>query len=283
MAEPTNLADRTTTEPNERVTKVALDIIETIKERLAANDVTHQEYRLAWAWLMKLAGSGEVPLFLDVHFEAAVERSTFDGLPGSSGTIQGPYHLGGHQLLERPYRMPMRDDEPGEPFVFTGRVVDLDGEPIRGVAIDAWQAGNDGTYSGFVGHAPEGNLRGIMTTDDGGEFRFGTIRPAPYQIPHDGPTGEFLAMTGRHSWRPAHFHFILSADGYQPLITQIYFAGDRILEGEGDIVGGVKDSLVIEVGTGDDPDVAASHGVAAPYQTADYLFTLRPSSPSPSN
>jgi hypothetical protein len=45
----------------------------------------------------------------------------------------------------------------------------------------------------------------------------------------------------------------------------------------------VKDSRVIEVGPGDDPDVAASHGVAAPYQTADYLFTLRPSSPSPSN
>jgi catechol 1,2-dioxygenase len=277
MTEHDQLPSSQTAASNERVTKVAMDLIETVKDRLAANDVTHQEYRAAWAWLAKLASSGELPLFLDVHFEADVERITFEGKPGSEGTIQGPYHLDDHPVLERPYRMPMRDDEPGQPFVFTGRVLDLDGRPVAGVTIDAWQAGNDGTYSGFVGDAPRGNLRGIMTTGDDGGFRFGSIRPAPYRIPYGGPTGEFLAMTGRHAWRPAHFHFILSKDGYDPLITQIYFDGDRIIEGQGDIVGGVKDSLVITVGEGSDPEMAAAHGVTVPYQTGDYTFTLRPS------
>lgn len=263
-------------EQNERVTKVAMDIIETIKDRMAANDVTHGEYREAWRWLIGLAQSGELPLFLDVHFEAAVERITFDGKPGSQGTVQGPYHNDHHAELEAPYQLPRRPDEPGDPFLFTGTVTDLDGTPLDGVRVDTWQAGNDGTYSGFNPNAPDGNLRGIMTTDEDGSFTFSSIRPAPYPIPHTGPTGAFLEMTGRHVWRPAHFHFILEKDGYDPLITQIYFRGDRIIEGDGDCVDGVKDSLIIEVGEGDDARVADTYALPAPYQTGSYRWSLRP-------
>jgi len=263
------------TEQNERVTKVAVDILETIKDRMAAHDVTHQEYRAAWAWLIGLAKSGEVPLFLDVFFEAAVERITFDHKAGSKGAVQGPYHKE-HEPIEAPYRLPMRDDEPGDPIVFSGRITDLDGNPIAGVSVDTWHSGNDGTYSGFNPVPPANNLRGIMETDSNGEFRFSSIRPAPYQIPHSGPTGQFLLMIGRHAWRPAHFHFKLNKEGYDQLITQLYFEGDAIIEGQGDIVDGVKDELIIPVGEGADPDIAATYGVPLPYQTAEYSWQLRP-------
>lgn len=262
---------------NERVDKVAWDIIETIKERLEANQVTHAEFMAAVPFLAKLAGSGEVPLFLMVFFESAIERISFDQRPGSKGAVTGPYYKPDHDVLTAPYVLPMRDDEPGEPLIFTGRVTSPDGTPIAGARVDTWQAGNDGTYSGFNPVPPANNLRGVMTTDDNGEFQYRTIRPAPYQIPHSGPTGEFLVMTGRHSWRPAHFHYKISADGYDMLTSQIYFSGDEIIEGQGDIVDGVKNELIIDVGEGGDAGVASRFGVSAPYRTGSYTFALSPS------
>ena len=264
------------TDRDERVTAVAMDVIAAVKERLVAHGVTQREYRQAWAWLVRLAESGEVPLFLDVHFEAAVERAASAGAPGSEGSVLGPFHLEGQERLTPPYRLPMRADEPGTPFLFDLRVVDLAGEPLAGVEVDVWQSAGDSLYSGFGSDAPAGNLRGILTTDADGRARFATVRPAPYQIPNAGPTGEFLRMTGRHDWRPAHFHFILEKAGHDRLITQIYFAGDPIIEGEGDVVDAVKDSLIVEVGKGDDEAVAATYGVGTPYETAEHTFVLRP-------
>jgi catechol 1,2-dioxygenase len=258
---------------------VAGDILDAIRERMEKHAVNHAEYRAAWAWLIELARSGEVPLFLDVFFEAAVERVTHDGEPGSQGTVQGPYYLDdAPELTVRPYVMPMRADEPGAPMLFTGRVLSLGGTPVAGATVDMWQAGQDGTYSGFVGDAPPRNLRGRMTTEADGTFRVRTIRPAPYQIPHAGPTGAFLAMIGRHAWRPAHFHFTLGADGHEPLTTQLYFRGDPWLDGPGDVVGAVKDSLIVEVEEATDEAAAVEFGLPARYLATDYEFVLRPAS-----
>ncbi|MGW4528689.1 dioxygenase family protein [Amycolatopsis sp. NPDC004378] len=268
-------------EYNERVASVAADILDAVTRRLVENRVSHDEYRAAWRWLSGLAGSGEVPLFLDVFFEATVERLSFDDRPGSQGSVEGPYHLEDAPLLtERPYVLPMRPGEPGTPLLFTGRVTDPAGSPLAGAEVDMWQAGNDGTYSGFVGDAPRTNLRGRMLTDDEGRFRVRTIRPAPYQIPNSGPTGEFLQLLGRHSWRPAHFHFIIGAIGHEPLTTQVYFRGDEWLDestpGGGDVVGAVKDSLIVDIGQARDDHTAAEFGFTGPYATANYDFVLSP-------
>ncbi len=263
-------------EYNERISTVGMDIIRTIQAKFDEHEITHAEYRAAWAWLMKLANSGEVPLFLDVFFESAVERATFDHLPGSKGAVQGPYHADNHPRLERPYVLPMRPDEPGEPILFRGQVLDLDGRPVAGATVDTWHSSNDGSYSQFTGtDVPEDNLRGIMTTDDEGRFEFRSIRPAPYQIPTAGPTGEFLEMVGRHSWRPAHFHFMISHPDVQPLTTQIYFEHDPWIE-KGDCVEGVKDELIIDLGKGEDPETIRAYGFDGPYLTGEYTWRLRP-------
>jgi catechol 1,2-dioxygenase len=228
-------------------------------------------------WIRELVDAREVPLFLDNFFERTVEQVTHDGLPGSEGSLQGPYYRSGAPLLtEKPYLIPMRPDEPGTPTVFTGRVVDLQGRPIAGALVDLWHAGNDGTYSGFVGDAPLYNLRAKMYTDDNGAFEIRTIRPAPYQIPTSGPTGRYLEMINRHAWRPAHFHFKLSAPGFADLTTQTYFEGDPWLQGDGDVSGGVKDSLIIELHQSDDEDTAKTYGIATPFTAASYTFSLRP-------
>ena len=42
----------------------------------------------------------------------------------------------------------------------------------------------------------------------------------------------------------AHIHFIVSAAGYKPVVTQLFTAGDDYLDS--DAVFGVKDSLVVD-------------------------------------
>lgn len=51
-----------------------------------------------------------------------------------------------------------------------------------------------------------------------------------------------MAALGRHCYRPGHIHFKVSADGFRPLTTQVYFEGDPYLDS--DVVGAVKGSLV---------------------------------------
>ncbi len=61
-------------------------------------------------------------------------------------------------------------------------------------------------------------------------------------IPNGGPVGRMLDSTGRHPWRPAHLHFMVSAEGCEKLITHVFVENDRCLDS--DAVFGVKDSLI---------------------------------------
>ncbi|MNZ99343.1 Hydroxyquinol 1,2-dioxygenase [compost metagenome] len=63
-----------------------------------------------------------------------------------------------------------------------------------------------------------------------------------YPIPDDGPVGQMLGKLGRHPWRPAHVHFMVTAEGYQRIVTHTFVAGDDYLTS--DTVFGVKESLI---------------------------------------
>ena len=54
--------------------------------------------------------------------------------------------------------------------------------------------------------------------------------PTPYPVPTDGPMGELLRIAKRQPYRPAHIHFIVSAHGYETLITQVFAKGDKIID-----------------------------------------------------
>lgn len=68
------------------------------------------------------------------------------------------------------------------------------------------------------------------------------MRPVLYPIPEDETAGELLRFMGHHPNRPGHMHFIISKDGYRPLISQIYDADSKWLED--DSVFAVKQSLI---------------------------------------
>ena len=90
----------------------------------------------------------------------------------------------------------------------------------------------------------QAQARGILTADDEGRFHFRSIVAVPYAIPHDGPVGEMLEATGRHPWRPAHLHFMVTAPGYETLITHVFRNESDYLDS--DAVFGVRQSLVCD-------------------------------------
>ena len=137
----------------------------------------------------------------------------------------------------------------GERVLVTGKVVDLDGAPIPGAVLDIWQTAPDAVYAA-QDTAGSFNLCGRITTGDDGRYRFRTRKPVSYTIPGDGPVGAMLEAAGRHNWRPAHIHFMLSAAGYETLVTQLFTDDDPYLGT--DAVFGVKDSLVVHYEPGED-------------------------------
>jgi protocatechuate 3,4-dioxygenase alpha subunit len=82
----------------------------------------------------------------------------------------------------------------GEKVSIRGRVLDGDGKPVNDALIEIWQANAHGKYAhpDDVQDKPlESGFRGFgrIATDDNGEFRFVTIKPA--RVP--GPRGTLQA------------------------------------------------------------------------------------------
>jgi catechol 1,2-dioxygenase len=227
----------------ERVSAVARAVLAAVHQVIREEQVTYPEYQAAKAWLIEVGEGGEWPLFLDVFVEHVVEKVAGEWQQGTRGTILGPYYLPGQQRLPARTALPMRAGEQGTPLLFTGRVTSLHGEPVAGAELDIWQADDDGYYSGFAPHIPDGNLRGVVVTGEDGRFEISTIQPAPYQIPTDGPTGKLIGAAGWHPWRPAHLHLLVRAPGYRQITTQLYFSGGQWLDS--DVAQAVKPDLVL--------------------------------------
>ncbi|WP_205347002.1 intradiol ring-cleavage dioxygenase [Pseudonocardia broussonetiae] len=193
------------------------------------------------------------------------------GGASTESTVLGPFHM--VESPPRPLGADIALDGKGEPCLVTGRVTGPDGEPLAGALVDVWQADDEGFYDvQQPGVQPERNLRGLFTADSDGAFRFRTIVPRYYPIPADGPVGELLAATGRHPYRPAHVHVIVSAPGYRPVTTHLFVDDSPYLDS--DAVFGVKESLVREFPLVDDAERAAAAGLPNPFRAVRFDVTL---------
>ncbi|QKD01154.1 dioxygenase [Mesorhizobium loti] len=134
-------------------------------------------------------------------------------------------------------------DGVGAPLTVSGRVTDLDGMPVAGATVETWQANSQGFYENQQPDLqPEFNLRGVFITDKNGCFNYRTVKPAGYGVPDDGPVGQMLGRLNYPLSRPAHLHFLIRADNFETLTTQVFERGDPRL-GE-DALFGVKPELV---------------------------------------
>ena len=170
----------------------------------------------------------------------AVNNRVPDG--ATETTVFGPFHVEG--APEREMGASISLDGKGEACLFEGRVLDLDGKPIENALVSVWSDNEDGFYDVQQPDIqPAFNNRGIFRTGPDGRYAFRGIKPVSYPIPDDGPVGKMLAALGRHPWRPAHMHFMLTAPGYRRVITHTFVAGDPYLVS--DAVFGVKGSLIV--------------------------------------
>ncbi|WP_375738907.1 twin-arginine translocation pathway signal protein [Pseudomonas boanensis] len=156
--------------------------------------------------------------------------------------IIGPYYRFG-----APFRTQLASlGEPGDRLVLTGTVFSSDcAMPLPGALIEVWQANAAGLYDtnkpGNFTEASTFNLRGMLYTNEKGQYEIETIVPGRYPIPPNLPGLEkYAGMT-----RPAHIHMRVMESLHVPVTTQLYFKGDPFIAD--DPWAGLKPSLVIDL------------------------------------
>jgi hydroxyquinol 1,2-dioxygenase len=187
-------------------------------------------------------------------------------------TLLGPFYV--DDAPELPSMASIAGDTPGEPVIVSGRVISPEGQPLAGALLDVWQASADGFYDVQLPHLTEMNLRGKFRADAQGRYAFRSIKPSFYPVPGDGPVGQMIKAAGRHPYRPAHIHFIVSAEGYEPITTELFAEGDPYLDS--DVVFGVRNSLVVDFVRHESAEEAEGYGVTTPFYTVAYDFILQP-------
>jgi hydroxyquinol 1,2-dioxygenase len=160
----------------------------------------------------------------------------------SESTVLGPFYNGQQRELSAGDSILLREEK-GDPVEMRGQVTDSRGRPIANALVEVWQTAPNQLYDVQDENQPSGHLRASFRTDGAGTYRFQTIMPVSYPIPNDGPAGQLLAAMGRHPFRPAHIHFMISAPRFRKLVTHLFFEGDKYLES--DAVFGVKRSLIV--------------------------------------
>jgi protocatechuate 3,4-dioxygenase beta subunit len=239
---------------DERLRFLLTTLVGHIHDFVKETELTHDEWQKALELLYR-AGEisdperNEFVLFSDVLGLSSlvdIVNSSPDGTPSS---VLGPFHILG--APELPVGGDMKNRNEGDTVVVGGRVLTTDGQPIEGAEIEIWQTADNGLYSNQDAAQPDYNLRARMITDADGRYLFSTVRPAPYTVPDDGPVGELLHATGRHPWRPSHLHFIVTADGYRRLVTEVFPSDDPYLDE--DAVFGVREQLVMTYRPESDP------------------------------
>jgi catechol 1,2-dioxygenase len=157
-------------------------------------------------------------------------------------TLTGPFYAPGAPRRDFGESMVERSGS-GAPAILEGRVTGVDGEPLTGAELDVWQNAENRLYAIQDHEQPEGNLRGRYRARPDGSYEIRTIRPVPYPIPDDGPVGAMLRRTGRHPWRAAHIHLLVTHEGHRPLTTEVFDAASDYLDS--DAVFGVAPELVL--------------------------------------
>ena len=244
-------------------------------------ELTHAEWRkgiefLEWAGRISDEERHEFVLLSDVLGLSSLVDMINSVPEGTSSSVLGPFHISGAPDI--PFGFDMKRDFEGEVLLAKGKVTDPRGNPIAGARIDIWQTAPNGLYSSQDPDQDTYSFHGIQTTDADGSYGFTTVKPVSYTVPTDGPVGEILNATGRHPWRPSHLHYIVTADGYRPLVTEIFPDDDPYLDQ--DTVFGVREDLVMTY-LKQAPDTfpegyALSGKVTEPYLLADFDLKLVP-------
>lgn len=188
-------------------------------------------------------------------------------------TVFGPFFIDNMPTRQFAGSIVVESEGLAIPLLVKGHIRDEQGNGIAGAYIDVWQTADNGMYSGQDPDQQLDNLRGLFISRTDGRYAFKSILPVSYQIPSDGTVGELLNYAKRTFWRPAHIHFKIIAEGYQPLVTHLFLENDEYLQN--DAVFGVKDRLIVHYTLEPADDESKSiYGIDQDYYLIDYDFVL---------
>ncbi|TCL08319.1 hydroxyquinol 1,2-dioxygenase [Shimia isoporae] len=242
-------------------------------------NLTHDEWRVGIDFLTR-AGEITTPerqefvLLSDVLGLSSLVDMLHSTPEATSSSVLGPFHVSNPPPLA--IGGDMKRDFEGEVILVEGTVRDTDGKPIPHATIDIWQTAPNGMYSSQDPDQDIHSFHGLMTADENGRYAFTTVRPVEYTVPADGPVGDILRAAGRHPWRPSHLHYIVSAEGFRSLVTEVFPDDDPYLDQ--DTVFGVRDDLVmtyVQQPSGSFPDGFEISGkVDGTYARVDFDLVL---------
>jgi catechol 1,2-dioxygenase len=265
---------------NKRVIEIVDALAGAIEEVIRQHRITHEEYELFRQMTMQL-GPFMTGVW-DPWISPMLERLHGEGRTGTSANPEGPFYVPGAPVLEAPYSLAKRPDEPGDPLIVRGQVRAEDGTPIVGAEFDLWQCNAKGFYSNFGMHpdVQDWDFRGRFPTDTDGRFEFRTIKPPPYRnVGTPEIVEDFFAALGRSQYRPAHIHLAINHPALpERYLTQLYFASDPYRDY--DVGAAVRDDLVSAPVLHEEPAEIEAAGFDRPYYTVDFDFVLTTKQPA---
>jgi protocatechuate 3,4-dioxygenase beta subunit len=99
--------------------------------------------------------------------------------------------------------------DPGMALSVAGTVYNVKGELLRDASVEVWQTDNAGKYDN------EGyRYRAVLQPNDKGLYAFDSVMPGHYP--------DRVCQ---------HVHYLVTAPGHKPLVTQLYFATDPVFDG----------------------------------------------------
>ena len=109
-------------------------------------------------------------------------------------------------------RMLRTKGDAGMPLTVSGRIIDTRGETVPDATVEIWHADHGGRYD-LAGY----RFRARLPVDQNAGYHFDTIMPGHYP--------DRVCQ---------HVHYLVTAPGHKPLVTQLYFATDPVFEGNPD-------------------------------------------------
>ena len=266
--------------PDPRTKEVLASLVRHLHAFVRETKLSEREFQAAVGYLTALgqhttASHNETMLMcgtLGVSNLVCLMNNGRMGAAPTQANNLGPFWREGSPRVENGGTL-LRSPVPGPALFFRGRVRDLEGRAVAGAEVDVWQASPVGLYENQDPQQAEMNLRGKFTTGADGGFAFRSVRPAGYPVPTGGPVGALLRAQRRHTFRPAHLHFLIHKTGFKTIASQVYPADDPHLETDcqfGVTRALIGDYVLHETGRAPEP------GVQGPWYSLEFDFTLEP-------
>jgi len=124
-----------------------------------------------------------------------------------------PNELGPFYKKSAPQTLQLRvPGDSGMPLTVSGQVFNTRGDALTNATLEVWQTDNLGHYD-LDGY----RYRAKFPTDATAAYTFDSVMPGHYP--------DRVCQ---------HVHYLVTAPGHKPLVTQLYFATDPVFEGDPD-------------------------------------------------